>query len=164
MSEQGAKQLSELTELRKLRLRREETMRQSAREKVAQAQHAHQCAVMAVDEADVEYKTKVAHTYERLSRGGVSAMSLVGALRDCDVTKEKVTQLNRVVDVRVKDVDKAHVVLSDAQARVRKAEMKIDVSKTLHEKQIAAINVSREIIMEDETDEIVLLRRRAVSV
>jgi hypothetical protein len=164
MSEQGAKQLTELTELRKLRLRREETARQSATEKVAQAKHAHQCAVTAVNEADVEYETKVAHTYERLMRGGVSAMSLVGALRDCDFTKEKVAQLNRVVDVKVKDVDKAHVVLCDAQARVRNAEMKVDVSKTLREKQITAINVSREIIMEDETDEIVLLRRRALSV
>jgi hypothetical protein len=164
MSAEGVAQMSQLTELRKMRLRREEEARQAASNELVRTQRAHQAAIEAVTHADAEYTDKVAHTYRRFNRGGVSAMNMVGAMRDFDVVKEKVRQLERVVEAKEKDVDRADASLREAQGRVRKAEMKVDVSDTLHRKQKEALNLTREIVMEDETDEITLLRKSGIGV
>jgi hypothetical protein len=159
MSAGGAAQMSQLTDLRKIRLRREEESRQQARRELARTQDLHQAAVVAATDAQAEYKSKVAQTYERLNRGGVSAMAMVGAMRDFDVTKEKVGQLDQAVDARQADVDRADASLRESQGRVRRAEMKVDVSSTLYRQQLDALNLTREMVAEDETDELAVLRK-----
>jgi hypothetical protein len=164
MMAHGLAQISQLTDLRKLRLRREEQARQIASAEVTSAQRAHRSAIDAAASADHEYKIKVAQTYQRLNRGGISAMNMVGAMGDFNVFKQRVRDLDRVVDARQKDVDRADAALRESQERVRKAEMKVDVSTTFHREQKEAQNLMAEIIIEDETDELALLRKAPLGV
>lgn len=164
MSANGAAQMSQLIELRQIRLRREEEARLRATKELTRTQTAHQAAVAAVSKADDEYKKKVEQTYRRFNKGGVSAMNMMGAMRDFDLVKEKVRELDHVVVARQNDVDIASTSLYESQVRVRKAEMKVDVSSTLHRNQKDALQLMREIVMEDETDELALLRTARVGV